>query len=253
MKISFLLFLASILVLSACKSSGSDNSFVSQMEQAHQKENFLQHEAIQFNLMLVFGGKERLRGTLTLLTNSTKGRIDYEDGRRIIYDQETVYYSPEFEDPERAEFAAYTWSYFFLMPYKLSDPGAQWEDYPEKELEEKTYEVQKLTFESGTGGSPDDWYIVYQDPETRLMHSAAYIVTANKSQAEAEEDPHAIQYSNYNEVEGIPIAQSWTFWGWQPVEGFTEELGHAELKRVRFTQLNQDFFDPLPGMSSTRQ
>ncbi|MEQ9261722.1 MAG: DUF6503 family protein [Owenweeksia sp.] len=252
MRTKFLSLLFSIAFLAGCQENQSGLSFAKTLEEAHQKEEFLKKEAIQFDLVLNFGGNERLNGTLTLLTNSSKGRIDYKDGSIIIYDEDKLYFSPEI-DAERVSFTAYTWSYFFLMPYKLTDPGTRWKDFGDKELKGKMYDVQKLTFDPGTGASPDDWYIVYRDPNTKLLHSAAYIVTAGKSREEAEKDPHAIEYLNYEEIEGIPIATAWNFWAWRSGQGFTKKLGNAQLSRVRFTQLNQDFFEHLPGMQEADQ
>lgn len=228
-------------------------TFAEQVETAHQKSDFLEKKAIRFNLLLSFGGKERLNGTLTLLTHSGKGRIDYADGKRIIYDGSAVYYSPEVGTEEKAEFAAYTWSYFFLLPYKLSDPGTRWTEFSDKELQGKIHKVEKLSFTSGTGGSSDDWYILYADPKTNLLHAAAYIVTAGQSTAEAEKDPHAIEYLDYRTIEDIPVATRWNFWAWRQGKGFTKKLGEATLSQIRFTEVKEDFFTPGDSLLRTEQ
>lgn len=44
-------------------------------------------------------------------------------------------------------------------------------------LDEKDHQTAKLTFEKGIGDAPDDWYVVYTDPENNTMQAAAYIVT----------------------------------------------------------------------------
>ncbi|MGB0175868.1 MAG: DUF6503 family protein [Owenweeksia sp.] len=242
-----------LFTLYACQPTETSGGFVPDMEKAHQKELFLKQEAVQFDIELNFNGKERLKGTVTLQTNSRKGRIDTRDGQVVMYDNGVVYYSPEYGEAGKANFDAYTWSYFFLMPYKLSDPGTNWANYSDKELQGKMYDVQKLTFDEGVGGSPEDWYIVYRDPKTKLLYSAAYIVTANKSVKEAEKDPHAIEYLQYEYVDGVPFSKRWNFWAWKPGQGLTKKLGEAQLSLVRFTQLNEDFFEPLPGMLKTRQ
>ncbi|HAD96558.1 MAG TPA: hypothetical protein DCG19_04075 [Cryomorphaceae bacterium] len=247
--------LCATLLMFSCEdpNSLSSEDFVAGIEEAHKKEAFAQQEAVLCDIVLSFNGNERINGTMILLTNSQKGRLDTKDGKTIIYDQGDVYYSPEVGDANSAIFDAYTWSYFFLMPFKLSDPGTQWEDYSNKELQGKMYNVKKLTFDEGTGGSPDDWYVMYSDPKTHLLYSAAYIVTANKSKAEAEKDPHAIEYLNYEDSEGVPFAKQWNFWSWRPGKGFTKKLGEANLSRIRFTELNENFFEPLPGMLKAHQ
>eukprot|EP00903_Cladosiphon_okamuranus_P000645 g643.t1 len=92
-------------------------------------------------------------------------------------------------------------------------------------LSDKVYLTSKLSFEPGTGDAPDDWYVLYADPDSKLLQVAAYIVTAGKDKAEAEKDPHAIEYLNYQNTGGIPIATEWKFWGWQADQGLTDQLG----------------------------
>jgi hypothetical protein len=47
------------------------------------------------------------------------------------------------------------------------------------------YLTEKLTFKSGTGDAPDDWYVVYADKKTNLLETA-YIVTLKAGKEEAE-------------------------------------------------------------------
>lgn len=232
------------LIFASCQEKPSEKGFVGQVEEAHKKEDFLAHQAISFSIDLKFGGKERLKGKLTLLTGSGKGLIEYEDGKKIYQVNEKVFYSPDFEQTKNIRFDAYTWSYFFLFPYKLSDEGTVWQDYENPGLNGHLYEAQKLMFESGTGDAPEDWYVVYADTNTHLIEVASYIVTAHKSKEEAEKDPHAIKYEDYVNVNGVPIATKWTFWGWDEKEGLTKQLGEGTLSDVKFVNPEKGFFHP---------
>jgi hypothetical protein len=69
-------------------------------------------------------------------------------------------------------FDAFTWEYFFLFP-QLSDSGTIWNEYDNKEKNATNYLTEKLTFKSGTGDAPDDWYVVYADKKTNLLEKAA--------------------------------------------------------------------------------
>lgn len=241
------LFLSLVVLLFACgqdnqeentKETASEKTVsgpIELIESAHAKDGFLSKDVVQFDIVLEFGGSERLNGTMTLATNSSKGRISYKDGKELYYVQDRVYGDSTTENAGRARFAAYTWSYFFLFPYKLSDPGTQWGEVSQDTLKGKRYHKQKLTFAAGTGDAPDDWYIIYVDRESHLMEVAAYIVTAGGTAvAEAEEDPHAIAYHDYQEVEGIPLAHSWKFWEWREESGLTKQLGKADLSNFQF-------------------
>ncbi len=220
----------------------SDNPIVKKAEKAHQKERFLSKEVVQFDFELYFGGKERLNGVITLHTNSTKGLITLNDGRKIVYNGDKVSCSPGFDNLKKVRFDAFTWAYFFLMPYKLSDPGTKWNSFVQDTLMGKQFKTQKLTFEANTGDAPDDWYIMYTDAETDLIDVVAYIVTSGNTLEKAEEDPHAIQYSNYQEVDGIPIAREWTYWEWREQGGLTRKLGEARVKNVQFIEAKDDYF-----------
>ena len=219
--------------------------YVARLEAAHQKEQFLQHEAVQFDLSLSFGGRERFNGTITVRTNSTEACLAFSDGRRLLYKGSEVYAPAAMATPDKknsTRFGAYTWAYFFLFPYKLNDPGTQWADVDFPELNGTPYETQKLTFEAGTGDDPEDWYITYAHPEQYLIEAAAYIVTAGKTQAKAEEDPHAIQYADFNPVEGIPMAHRWTFWGWRAEQGLTDQLGEGTISNIQFITPSDETF-----------
>ena len=213
----------------------SEPGLTEKIEEAHSKHDFLSNDVVQFDIVLEFGGTERLNGTMTLATNSTAGKIAYKNGKELYYDQDKVFASPQTENTGSARFAAYTWSYFFLFPYKLSDPGTNWSEVSEVNLNGDVYNSQKLTFGAGIGDAPDDWYIAYSDPHTHLLKVAAYIVTAGGTTVEeAEEDPHAISYHDYKDLNGVALARSWKFWEWRKDSGLTRQLGKAELSNFTF-------------------
>lgn len=235
---------AIILTAVGCKSNEENLTFTDKVEKAHHKEEFSTKEAVQFNLKLEFGGKDRMDAKFTILTNSSKGAIEFKNGAKIVFDKDKVYYSSTIPNEESVRFDAFTWGYFFLFPNKLSDPGTIWNAYDNKEKDHENYLTEKLTFKSGTGEAPDDWYVVYADKATNLLEKAAYIVTINGGKEAAEKNPHAIQYLDYKEVDGIPIATKWVFWGWEEGKGLTKELGHATVSDIQFVKEDADYFTP---------
>jgi hypothetical protein len=155
-----------------------------------------------------------------------------------------VFYAETIPSEASVRFDAFTWAYFFLFPTKLSDPGTIWNSYDNKEKDQENYHAKKLTFKSGTGDAPDDWYVVYADKKTNLLEKAAYIVTLKAGKEEAEKNPHAIQYLDYKEVNGVPLATKWIFWGWKEGKGLTDELGQATLENIKFIKTDADYFKP---------
>ncbi|MFP4092450.1 MAG: DUF6503 family protein [Cyclobacteriaceae bacterium] len=67
--------------------------------------------------------------------------------------------------------------YFVGMPFVFADLGIIYEPLGRRELDEKTYEALKISYESGVGDAPDDEYIVYFDPKTHQMAWLLYTVT----------------------------------------------------------------------------
>ncbi len=216
--------------------NSTPTTFLDSVGVAHKKDEFLGHKTVAFDLELNFGGKKRLNGTVYSATNSSKIKVDYADGKSLIYDGNQVYITPDTVDYPKARFDMFTWQYFFALPYKLDDQGTKWEDWTADSLNGKPYLMNTLSFDSGTGDSPDDWYVTYIDPATQQLYATAYIVTLGKSVEEANKDPHAITYEDYKEVDGIPFATKWRFWGWTKEEGLTKQLGDATVSNIRFME-----------------
>lgn len=122
--------------------------------------------------------------------------------------------------------------YFFAMPFVLADEGVIEEHQGKKELDGKTYEVVKITFESGTGVASDDQYIVYLDPDTKRMEAMLYSVTYfNKENAEKYS---ALRYTEWQEVNGLSLPKTLTRHRWNEEEqSFGEENGVKHFVNVR--------------------
>ncbi|MCB0710813.1 MAG: hypothetical protein KDD67_00635 [Ignavibacteriae bacterium] len=220
------------------------STFIEEIEDAHHAPMFFAHRAVAFDLKLSFAGKSRLTGRVTMLTNSTKVMVERNDGATVLFDGEKVYRYPNDTNWPRARFDVLTWMYFFAAPYKLGDPGSEMELLGRFPLDSDTCETGKLTFGDGVGDAPDDWYIIYKADSTSLLRAMAYIVTFGKSAEESgKAEPHAIVYSDYREVEGIPFAHRWTFTNWKQEEGVSGERGVAEISKVRFVE-NPEFTLP---------
>lgn len=215
--------------------------FAKNIEAAHNKKTWEQKTAVAFDLNLEFGGKPAFSGKVTSLTNSGKIRIDQPDGTKVVFDGEDVYLCPSNSEKENARFDIFTWQYFFALPFKLTDPGTNWELLDQSEIND--FRKGKLSFEENTGDAPKDWYIVYQEPETGMLHAAAYIVTFNTDKEKAEENPHAIVYKDYVVKEGIPVATTWTFHNWNEQEGIGEQIGQAKISNISFFEAQPDLFE----------
>ncbi len=221
-------------------------SFSENIEEAHNKTAFMNKEAVSFDINLSFGGKPRLQGKVSMTTNSTRVRLDKADGTTIFYDGDMVAMTPDTASIKGTRFDIFTWQYFFAMPFKLTDPGTVWEKQKDRKIDSISYQTAKLSFQSDIGDSPDDWYIVYKDNKTNRLKAAAYIVTFSKEKDKAEEDPHAIVYANYQTIDNIPFATSWTFHNWNYESGLGEQLGKASITNIKFFDPEESYFN-APG------
>ena len=218
--------------------------FAQTIEQAHQKERFSQKDNVSFDLVLSFGGQERVNDRVSMNTATSKLRLDSKNGTAVVYDGTDIFITPKDAEQNGVRFGIFTWTYFFALPFKLSDPGVNIALQGEKQLADTTYTTSKLTFDNNIGDAPDDWYILYTNPQTAQLEAAAYIVTYGTGDVEkAESDPHAITYSDYVEVEGIPIATTWKFYGWNEEQGLTDQLGEAKISNITFNKVSAEMFD----------
>ncbi len=245
-------YLIFLLFLTGCKQNNSTSaekinppkvlSFSQNIEEAHNKPAFRNHEAVAFHINLKFGGKTRLDADISMSTNSEKVRLDKEDGSSLIFDGQNVYLSPQTAKEEDARFDIFTWQYFFSLPFKLTDPGTVWDKKRERQLDGKNYKTARLSFMANTGDSPDDWYIIYKDEETNRLKAAAYIVTFSSSKEKAEENPHLIKYSDYKMIEEVAFATTWKFYNWNEEKGLGEQLGEAKITDIHFFEPQEKLF-----------
>lgn len=217
-------------------------SFAENIEEAHNKPAFRNHEAVSFDISLKFGGKNRLQGNISMTTNSSRVRLNKSNGVSVIFDGSKVGLTPDTSTVGNSRFDVFTWQYFFAMPFKLTDAGTIWDQKQMRVLDSAKYESAKLSFRSNIGDSPDDWYIVYKDAETERLKAAAYIVTFSKDLQKAEEDPHAIVYSKYKMVQGVAFATQWNFYNWNEETGLGEQLGSAEITNIKFFSPEENTF-----------
>jgi len=215
------------------------------LTKAHNNRAFNKKEVITFDMALFFRGNLRLDATITATTNSTKVLVSKKNGEHLLYENGEVYISPDTANTEGARFDALTWSYFALAPFKFKDTGTHWKENAALPLDSTAQQqpTLKLTFGNEVGDAPDDWYIIYQYPESNLLKAMAYIVTfGNKTQETAEQNPHAIVYDDYQTIDDIKIASKWSFHDWNSTDGLGKQLGSATISNIKFTNYADDLF-----------
>ncbi len=216
-------------------------SYVSNLEFAHEKSNLFQNEMVCFNLDMRFGTQQSLMKIFTT-PNSSAIRVDKLDGTSTIMLNGKVYTNAEQSQWDAVKSSLYTYQYFFMTPYKLSDKGTKWEKQPQMDINGISTNRAKMTFEAGTGDSPDDWYMVHSDPTSNLIKHMGYIVTGGGTTIEeAEQNAHAISYLDYKQIDGIPMATKWIFSDYDVETGLGEQIGEGTLRNIDFMDVLDQF------------
>lgn len=173
-------------------------------------------------------------GRMTIRPDMSCTRFDLVGGDVLGFDGTNAWVMPPDSKFQGGRFHALTWPYFLLVPTKLQDPGARIELLGQRVLLDRTFDTARLTFDAGTGDSPDDWYVLYRDPASGRLEAMGYIVTFGASRAEAEKEPHAITYHDFVEVDGMWVPTRWQFWKWSEAGGITgEPIGVITLANPR--------------------
>ncbi len=196
---------------------------------------------LQARIRIEQGGKVALEGTMTIEPASGRTRIDLQGEGTLVFDGVDGWVSPPDLKLPQARFHLRTWPYFLSAPWKLCDPGASMTPGPKRKLKGVEYDTGKVTFASGVGDTPDDWYVVYCDPKSHTLKALAYIVTYGSSVEEAKAKPHVAVYEKCTIVDGLHIPSKLTFWNWNEEEGSTgESIGNASFDNIQFVAATED-------------
>lgn len=213
------------------------------IEEAHGLDAWSSKDAVSARIQLTFGGNQALDGRMIFTPDMTKARLDQGEAS-VIWDGETAWVTPADAEFPRARFHVLTWPYFLAAPMKLRDPGTRLELLGAKAVDAKLHDAARLTFEEGVGDTPDDWYILYRDSRTNRLEAMAYVVTYGTRLEDANQEPHAIVYDDFQEVEGVMIPTTWEFrlWSEEKAGIYGDPLGQAKLSDVRFVTPEEGTF-----------
>lgn len=151
-----------------------------------------------------------LRGEETTVTNLWNRKIRLESPTQTIgFDGDEVWMAPDSLDASRARFFHNLFFYFYAMPFVVGDPGAYYENVESKELNGKTYNGIKVSYNEGVGDAPDDNYILWLDQETNKMEWLMYTVTYRSG--EPSDRYSLIKYDGWKEFSGLllPTSLQW--------------------------------------------
>lgn len=243
-----LVLLGALALLLLLPLSAAADDFAGKIEKAHGNAWETQ-AAFSTDIVVNFGGNTMIDGQMITDTPAGRSRFELKDGTVLVFDGQDAWTSPEDSAFQGARFHVLTWPYFLAAPWKLDDPGTHLKDLGKQPYKNgEKLKAARLTFDSGIGDSPDDWYVVYRNDKNQLA-GMAYIVTFGTDVAEAEKEPHAITYHDFKKVDGVMIPTRWEFWNWSAEKGiFGDPIGEVTLKNPRFVNTDGKTF-ANPGNS----
>lgn len=206
-----------LLTFIACQPSTteSDTETTSPQEETPQPVINLPKELA--SALEAHGGLERWQSMKTLefeieRADSTEHHLIDLTNRKVLlshpnyklgFDGQDVWVSPNKEafGKGSARFYHNLIFYFHAIPFVLADPGINYEILPQRELDGKTYDAVKISYNDGVGDAPDDYYIAHFDTETHLMKLLLYTVTYYSG--ESNDKYNALVYDEWEEVNGL--------------------------------------------------
>jgi hypothetical protein len=210
----------------------------SRIGQAHGKSLLDEYGYVRFDIEKSFGGSAPTTATITASTDGGRIRLDTKSGRTIVWDRGELRSTSDDDGRQGDRFEIFTWQYFFMLPYKLADPGVNLLAQPQVDMDGQAYETVWLAFDNGTGDASDDWYRLHIDQASGRIEHAGYIVTAGgKTPEEAAANAHSITYDDYTPTAGIPISRSWTFSNYDAdTQQVRDSIGYARISNISFPE-----------------
>lgn len=232
--------------------STSPTSLADEVGHAHGQAAWDKNNAVECDIEVNFGGNTILAGRMLYAMHSGQVRIDLADGGLMLFDGERAWVANG-ADATRARFHLLTWPYFVAAPFKIDDPGTNLNYEGWQRVGNQHSRLAKLSFDPGVGDTPDDWYLLYINPDTYKLLAMAYIVTYGKSVEDANDSPSSIAYHDYAWIDGALISQRWTFHKWSPELGLHgAPKGGATISNVAFVEPASDAFVVPDGAEESK-
>ncbi|HJK89323.1 MAG TPA: hypothetical protein RMH26_01210, partial [Polyangiaceae bacterium LLY-WYZ-15_(1-7)] len=174
---------------------------------------------------------------------------------RFAWDGERAWIAPGPDAfPTPARFWALTPYYFVGMPFVVADSGARYERLPDAELDGVLHRLVKITYEAGTGDSPDDYYVLYLHPRTHALAALRYVVAYPGFFPDGGHTPEKLmRYDAFEAFEGpagaVRLATRYDTSRWDAEAGRPGEVvTRITASRVGLGETYpEDVFAPPPG------
>ncbi|MDQ8195328.1 hypothetical protein QEH59_12900 [Coraliomargarita sp. SDUM461004] len=132
------------------------------------------------------------------------------------------------------QFWSLTPYYFIGIPFVFNDENAIFERLSESmAFEGKDYTQVKITYTQEAGDSPDDYYVLLIDPETKLTKGGYYIVTNPLVAPNGPGPEKFLSLDNLIDVDGVLLASGHRTFAMQDGQ-IGEQMRFTEVSGVKF-------------------
>lgn len=136
--------------------------------------------------------------------------------------------------------------YFFMgQPFVLEGKGTNLELLDQVDFKKNMYDVVKVTFHSGTGDAPDDYYVLYFDARSSKLAVIRYIVSYPGYFEDGKHAPEKfMELSGRQTADGITFPKNYKTYWLKEDNTPGEHITDIELSDIEFMpQLEDSYFD----------
>ncbi len=153
---------------------------------------------------------------VTVEQGSRRAYIDYSASDMTMSWDGSKAWSKNWQAPTPPRFLALLNYYFLNLPWLTQDPGVIFASPQKARLWDDPidYIAIRMTFASGVGDTPDDYYVLYIHPETYQLRACEYIVTYRSILPEgvSASQPKILIYNEYATVDGLKVPKHFTIY-----------------------------------------
>lgn len=126
--------------------------------------------------------------------------------------------------------------YFFMgQPFVLEGEGTNLELLDQVNFKDNLYHVVKVTFDSGTGDAPDDYYVLHFNTRSRKLEVIRYIVSYPGYFEKGEHLPEKfMELSGEQTVDGITFPENYKTYWLNEKNAPGEHITDIELSEIEF-------------------